>query len=130
MAWKSTALSRIRPHLSSLWIGFALCALVGCLATPAGKASGGNPNCSAYCDARKARGCAGISNTCETSCIASYIVAESQGMCSKQYAAVQDCEYSQAAVDLGCVTNRVKLDSLCHTQSDAWDACVLERDGK
>ena len=121
---------RIRPYLFPLWMCLALPALISCLATPAGQANGGNPKCSAYCDARKAKGCAGISSTCVTACVASYHVADGQGMCSAEYTAVQDCEYSLPAVDLGCLTDRVKLDSLCRSQSDAWDACVRKRDGK
>ena len=133
MEWKTSASKRIRPHLGPLCVVLALFALANCLSTPSPaelKSSGGNPKCKAYCDARKARGCASAFNTCQVACQAAYIVAESQGMCSGQYAAMEDCEYSQAAVDLGCAPPQGKVDSLCRSQSDAWDACVKLRDGK
>jgi hypothetical protein len=90
---------------------------------------GSNPRCTTYCRARQTKGCGGDESLCRLACNTGYSVATSQGSCTQAYTELSDCQSDPAILELGCSPPVNKTDEFCKTQSDAYAACVKQRDG-
>ena len=103
--------------------------VIGCVANSHEESSGLDPRCTAPCEAREARGCAGVVNYCKAICTAVYAAAGAQGACKTEAEAVEDCFNSDAVLDLGCSPDFKEKEAICRAQLDELDACQAARDG-
>lgn len=120
----------VRKWVSAFVAGWAIsgCNVGG--AASAGNDTGKNPHCTTYCEARKSNGCGGVESICLSSCTAEYHVADGQGSCKQAYTLKVDCGYSKAVLDLGCAPTYEAKAAVCKAETDAFNACVKQRDGK
>ncbi|HKQ69990.1 MAG TPA: hypothetical protein VJT73_11655 [Polyangiaceae bacterium] len=125
-----------RRTLRTALMAALICAAYACgPAVPGGGGSGGggganDPRCAPYCDARQTKGCGGDRSLCMLACSIDYqVVATSQGKCAQAYTTLLDCKQNPSILDLGCSPPSDKTSAACKAQSDAYEACVKERDG-
>jgi len=105
-----------------------LAALGGCF-SGCSSSDSDDPHCTAYCQARAAKGYAGDQSLCMLGCNVAHQVAPSQGQCQAAYVNLSNCQNDPSILSLGCAPSETALDTVCQDQTAAFNACVRARDG-
>jgi hypothetical protein len=124
----SRGVGRLRHDVTMKGIfAFALL-LSGCTVSDEEEA-GLDSRCTAPCEARMAKGCAGDLYACKLGCTGAYAAADAEGSCKPQADARQDCLHSDAVLELGCRASYDEMIAVCQAEADALATCREARDG-